>query len=109
MSACLPNCGMHKNGGINPNNVLIELNHRFPPIFPDIILELRTIGTVVINRAESIVNLAGGENKAIFLRMGYQILENLWIHGHGAKINLKNDYIFAIRRMPAASPLLQCL
>ena len=50
VTAGLPHFGMHKNGRINPNDVLIELGHGFPPVLTQIIAQFNTVLTVIIDR-----------------------------------------------------------
>ena len=46
----LPGGGVHEDGGIDANNVLVHLHHGLPPVFADVFLQLHTILAVVVNR-----------------------------------------------------------
>ena len=50
VTAGLPHFGMHKDGCINPNDVLIELGHGFPPVLTQIIAQFNAVLTVIIDR-----------------------------------------------------------
>ena len=58
MARGLPNRRMHENGRVETHDVLVEQDHRLPPILLDIVFQLHAVLTVVIDRAESVVNVA---------------------------------------------------
>ena len=49
VTAGLPNLGVHKDGRINPNDVLIELGHGFPPILTQIVAQFNAVLAVIVN------------------------------------------------------------
>ena len=75
VSRSLPSGRVHKDSGIDADDVLMQQRHGIPPVTLDVILQLHAVLTVVIDRAESVVNLAGREYKAVFLAMGDDFLE----------------------------------
>ena len=79
VAAGLPNGGMHEDGRVDAHNVLVEQHHRFPPILLDIVFQLNTVLTVIINGTESVVNFATREDKAIFLAVAHNLLEYIFL------------------------------
>ena len=67
VSAGLPDGGMHEDGAVDADDVLVEQSHGLPPILLDIVLQLHTVLTVVVNGTESVVDVAGREHKTVFL------------------------------------------
>jgi hypothetical protein len=57
VSTGLPDLGMHKNRGIESNDILSFMHHGLPPLGGDISFELYTKGAVVIRAFESSVDL----------------------------------------------------
>ena len=49
VTAGLPNLGVHKDGSINPNDVLIELGHGFPPVLTQIVAQFNAVLAVIVN------------------------------------------------------------
>ena len=54
----LPDGGVHKNGAVNTHDILVQQNHRLPPILLNVVFQLHTVLTVVINSTQSIVDIA---------------------------------------------------
>jgi hypothetical protein len=75
MTGSLPGRRVHEDGRIDSYNVFMVLYHRFPPVFPDIVLQFNTILTVIINSAQSVVNFARRKYKTVFLGMGDDFLK----------------------------------
>ena len=65
VSGSLPNGGMHKDGRIDAHDVFVEQRHSLPPILFDIVFQLNTELTIVVNGAETVVNFAGREHKTV--------------------------------------------
>ena len=65
----LPGRRVHKNSSVDPNDILIELHHRLPPVFLYVLLEFCPILCVVVNSAQTVVNLAGLGHITVFLGM----------------------------------------
>ena len=57
VAAGLPDGRMHEDGAVDAHDVLVEQHHGLPPILLDIVLQFNTILTVVIDGAESVVDL----------------------------------------------------
>ena len=58
VTGSLPNLRMHKDAGIDSNDILVKADHSVPPILLDIVLKFRTHLAVIINGSETIINLA---------------------------------------------------
>ena len=72
---CHPGAGVHEDGRVYSDNILVQANHRLPPVILDIVLEFHAKLAVIINRSETVVDLAGRENKAVLFAVGNQNLE----------------------------------
>ena len=70
---------MHEYAGVYTHNILVQLDHGIPPILLDVALELASHLSVIVNRTQSVINLARRENESIFLGVGNQILENFFL------------------------------
>ena len=57
MSAGLPGCRMHENSRVNTDNILMKQHHALPPILLDVVFQFHTILTIVINRAQTVINI----------------------------------------------------
>ena len=89
-----PGAGMHEDGGIYAYYILVQANHCLPPVVLDIVLELHAQLAIVIHGSEAIINLAGREDKPIFLAVGYQNLEKFVLCHLSIVSNLTNLIIF---------------
>ena len=72
VSGGLPDARVHENSGVNAHDILIQAGHGLPPIVFDVVFELDTHLAIVINGCQTVVNLAGREDKAILLAVSYQ-------------------------------------
>ena len=79
MSGSLPYGRVHEDSCIETYNVLVQQYHTLPPVLLDIILELNTILTIVVNGSQAIINFTTREHKAIFLAMAYNFLKNIFL------------------------------
>ena len=79
VSRCLPYCRVHEDSCIETNNVLVQQYHTLPPVLLDIVFELNTILTIVINGSQAIINFTTWEHEAIFLTMAYNFLKNIFL------------------------------
>ena len=70
-------CADNNHVFVGAENILIEFNHRIPPITLDVILKFNTILTIIVDCSESIVNLARREYKTILLAVSDKFLEQL--------------------------------
>jgi hypothetical protein len=66
------------------------LNHGFPPILTDIVLQFNPVLSVIVYSAEAIIDFAGGKYKPILLSMGNYFFENFFVLCHGAKVKKNN-------------------
>ena len=73
-------CGrVHENSGINTDNVLVQQCHTVPPVALDVVFEFYAVLTIVIDGSQTIVYLARGEYKAVFLAMSYDFFEGFFL------------------------------
>ena len=56
MTTRLPHLWMHKNSGIDPDDIVVILSHRFPPVALNIPFELYPQRTIIVNGAESAID-----------------------------------------------------
>ena len=54
VSAGLPHHGVHEDGGVDADNVVVEQHHGVPPIFLDVVFQFYTVGSVVVHGCQSI-------------------------------------------------------
>jgi len=79
VSTCLPDSGVHEDGGIDADDVLVQQHHALPPVLFDVVLQFHAVLTVVVHRAQSVVNLAAGEDEAVFLAVRDEFLKNVFL------------------------------
>ncbi len=82
MARGLPNGGVHEDGGIDAHDVVVQQHHALPPIALYIVLQFDAHLAVVIDSAQSVVDLAGGKNESILFAMRYDFLENIFLLCH---------------------------
>jgi len=70
---------VHEDAGVDTHDVLVEQHHRLPPILFDIVLELYSILTIVINGGKAVVNIRTGEDETIFLAMAHNLLKYIFL------------------------------
>ena len=75
MTRRLPDPRVHKDGGVQPCDIVVQVRHALPPVSLDVILQLDAILTIVIDSTETVVDLGGGEDKAILLAVTDDCLE----------------------------------
>ena len=95
VAGSLPGLGMHENGRVKPDDIVVHLHHAFPPIILEVIFELNTIGAVIIYGAQAIVYFAGLVNKAILFAVGYQFFEQIVLLCHSFLIDYTRLYAVA--------------
>ena len=77
----LPHRGVHENSGINTHDVVVQQNHRVPPVFLDIVFQLDAVGAIVVNCRQSVgVNIRTWEHESVFLTVTYNLLEIVFCH-----------------------------
>ncbi len=74
-----PNSGVHKDRGIQPNHIIMEANHRVPPILFDIVLELHPHRAVIVNSRQAIIYFTRWKYESVFLTMRYYFLKNIFL------------------------------
>src|SRR6185295_7429216 len=85
VAARLPDLRGHDDRGLQPDDVVTELDHRTPPGAPDVASQLDAEGTVVPRRAQPSVDLAGLERDPPPLGEGRDGLHQV---GHGGSSSL---------------------
>ncbi len=73
---------MHENRRINPHDILMQQRHSLPPIPFDIVFQLNTVLSVIINSRQSIVNLARLEHEPVFLRVRHYLFKHIFLLCH---------------------------
>ena len=79
VSRSLPGLGVHENRGVDADDILVQFDHRIPPIAFDVVLQLHAVLTVIVHGTESVVYLARGEYETVFLAMGDQLFEKFFL------------------------------
>lgn len=70
---------MHEDRGVDADDILVQFNHRIPPITLDIVLQLHAVLSVIVHGTESVIYLARGEYESVFLAMGDKFLEKFFL------------------------------
>ena len=60
--------GCSEDGRVDAHDVLVQQRHGLPPILFDIVFQLHTELTVVVNGAETVVDFTGREHKTVLLQ-----------------------------------------
>ena len=76
-----PNGGVHKNRGVQADNVIVELDHGPPPVFAQSVLEDDPVLSIIVDRRQPVVDFAGLKHKAILFGVADQVFE-LFFGGH---------------------------
>ena len=79
MARSLPRPGVHEDGGIESHDVLVQLDHRVPPVALDVVFQLHAVLSVVIDGGQTVVDLARREHESVLLAMGDQFLEKFFL------------------------------
>ena len=75
----LPRLGVHEDGGIESHDILVQLDHRVPPVALDVVFQLHAVLSVVIDGGQTVVDLARREHESVLLAMGDQFLEKFFL------------------------------
>ena len=67
VSRRFPDGRVHEDGRVDAHHILMQQGHAVPPVFLDIVLQLHTVLSVVIDCAQPVVNLRRGEYETILL------------------------------------------
>ena len=65
-----PHRGVHKNCGIQSDDVVLHLHHGLPPVGSQVVFEHYSVLTVVIDGAESAIEFARLKNKTVLFGVG---------------------------------------
>jgi len=57
VSRCLPDSRVHKNCRIDTHDIFVQQHHALPPILFDVILQLHSHLTVIIDSTQSVINI----------------------------------------------------
>ena len=77
----LPHRGVHENSGINAHDIVVQQNHRVPPVLFNIVFKLHAVGAVVVDCRQSVrVNIRTWEHETVFLTVTYNLLETVFCH-----------------------------
>lgn len=79
----LPYGRVHEDGCVDTDDIIVEQDHRIPPVFLYVVLELYTVWSVVVDSGEALrINFRTWEDKAIFLTVAYNLLEYIFFVCH---------------------------
>ena len=77
----LPHRGVHEDSGIDAHDIVVQQNHRVPPVLFNIVFKLHAIGAVVVDCRQSVrVNIRTWEHETVLLTMTYNLLETVFCH-----------------------------
>ena len=79
MSACLPYSRMHKDGGVDTHDILVQQHHTLPPVLLDVVFQFHTILSVVMYGSQSVIDFAAREHESVFLAVGHDFLKNVFL------------------------------
>ena len=79
VAAGFPDGGVHEDGAVQAHDVFVQQDHGFPPVLFDIVFQFHAVLTIVVDSAEAIVNVAGGEYETVLLAMGNDFLEYVFL------------------------------
>ena len=79
MSRRLPYCRVHEYSGVDAHDVLVQEHHALPPVFLDIVFQFNTVLSVVVYGCQTVVDVAAGKHKTVFLAVRYYFLKNVFL------------------------------
>jgi len=79
VSRSLPSLGVHEDRGVDADDVLVQFDHRIPPIALDVVLQFHAVLSVIVYGTEPVVYLARREYESVLLAMGDQFLEKFFL------------------------------
>ena len=79
VSACFPHGGVHENGSVDAHDVVVEQHHSLPPVLLDVVFQFHAVLSVVVDCAETVVNVARREYEPIFLAVRHDFLEYVFL------------------------------
>ncbi len=75
----LPRSGMHEDGGVDAHDVLVELDHRVPPVAFNIVFQLHAVLSVVVHGGQTVVDFARREYETVLLAVSDQLFEEFFL------------------------------
>ena len=72
--------GVHEDGSINADDVLVHAHHCSPPILLDVVLQLTAQLAVIVGGAQAVVNLTAGKDKPVLLRVADDFFQSVVAH-----------------------------
>ena len=75
MARSFPGGGVHKDGRIDADNIVLHAGHAFPPEALKVIFQLYPVGAVVVYRLQAVVNFGAWVHKAILFGVGDDIFQ----------------------------------
>ncbi len=75
MSRSLPRAGVHEDRSVETHDVLVQLDHRIPPVALDIVLQLDAVLAVVVHGTQTVVYFARREYESVLLAVSHEFLE----------------------------------
>ena len=79
MARGLPRLGMHEDRGVDADDVLVQFDHRIPPISLDVVLQLHAVLTVVVHGSQTVVDFARRKHESVLLAVRYQLFEKFFL------------------------------
>ena len=79
MSRSLPRTGVHEDRGVDAHDILMQLDHRIPPVALDVVFQLHAVLSVVVHRSQTVVDFARREYESVFLAVGDQLFEEFFL------------------------------
>ena len=77
-----PNGGVHENGTVKPDNVVVQQHHTLPPVLLNVVFQFYAVLSVVIDGCQTVVDIAAGEHEAVLLAVRNDFLEHIFLcHG----------------------------
>ena len=71
----LPRFGVHENRRVDADDVLVELDHRVPPVAFDIVFQLDAVLAVIVDSSQTVVDFARRKYESVLLAVSDQLLE----------------------------------
>ena len=70
---------MHEDRGVDAHDILMQLDHRIPPVALDVVFQLHAVLSVVVHRSQTVVDFARREYESVFLAVGDQLFEEFFL------------------------------
>ena len=79
MPRSLPRTRVHENRGVDAHDILVEPDHRIPPVALDVVFQLDPVLPVIVHGRKAVVDFARREDETVLLAMGHQFLEKFFL------------------------------